>query len=372
LKKILKTNRMNLRSPMFPRSMEGRNMDVQVIRVDRPDAINLQALSQEFVDLLASGREGLSRVPEARMQNHILRGLLSKQIYANMFFSAWKQAGGVYADANNVLNVSSYDRYQGKFVEENATVYMRRVETGIRNMVDVVAERQKLAQNLPPGICRYWGTNDVADAHSQVDLFEIDSMNDANDVPMSIERVALIQAKSPGVNATPRDIASSEDAHQKFIESIGDYRREEDTRVRRIADRLLPLNALGLPPLHEDFFDLVLRPNTQVVDIANHAGAMSHADQLILSALCARTERMREYAQIFDIPEQGLLNAETLSRAYLGQNPLTVERARQAGIESGPRIFSTTRFESLFMSGKTVVNTRVLNAGQGRLLTDLP
>ena len=361
---------MNLRSPMFPR--EGRNTDVQVIRVDRPDAISLKTLSEEFVNLLASGREGLLRLPEAAMQNHMLRGLLSAQIHANSFFPALKRAGGAYADTKNITRVRSYDRYTGKFEELHVTIYMNRVESGVRNMVNIITARQALAQNLLQGTCRYWGTNDMADASSQVDLFEFDSLNDANGVPMRVDRVALIQAKSPGVNVAPKDISNGEAAHQKFVESISDYQGEENARIRRIADRLLPLNAGGLPPLHEDFFDLLLRPNTQVAHVANHAGVMTRADQLILSALCARTERMREYAQIFDIPEQGLVNAEALSRAYLEQNPLTVERARQAGIENGPRIFSATRFESLFMSGKTVVNTRVLNAGQGRLLTDLP
>ncbi len=347
-------------------------MDAPVVRVDRRDAINLQALSEEFVNLLASGREGLLRLPEARMQNHMLRGLLSGQIHANTFFPAWKRAGTQYADTKNIVDVKAYDRYTGKFEVLHVSIYMNRVESGVRNMVDVVAARRALAQNLPPGICRYWGTNDMADASSQIDLFEIESMNDANDAPTSIERVALIQAKSPGVNPTPQNIGSSETAHQEFIESIGDYQREENARVRRIADRLLPLNAQGLPPLHEDFFDLVLRPGTLVANIVNHANAMTPVERMTLSALCARPQMQGQYAQIFGISPQGILDAEALSRAYHAHDPLTVERARQAGIESGPRIFSATRFESLFMSGITVVNTRVLNAGQGRLLTDLP
>ncbi len=338
--------------------------------IEKGVGITSAVAAKTFVDTLLKHQMGMPRTPEAKLQNQILRDIISRSIvHPRTFFQNWKIAAGEDPSLKGDPEVTVYDRYLKRNIKMHVSLLINRVESGILNMLAVVNERKLLAKSLPAGTEVYLGTNDELDALSQIDLVEIHYKKST--VP-TIDKVLLIQAKSPFVNGSATMIPDAVAAHQLFVDRLGVYSDEMARRLKESKEFLLAHTTPELPaPGHANFVYDLFEPTTTVQSVQKYLSGLSPYDQAVLLAFLSVPDHINAFAELLSLSSVEIAGALNLANATVASYPIDIQAWRSFNPAwVNERVFmETTNFESLFMSGVIVDNQTPLSVSNTKTLT---
>lgn len=213
--------------------------EMSVRDVKGGEVVDLDQVVRDFLTIASRERAGELRLPEAALQNRLLRGLVNGSIAPDALSKRFARAFGAAAAERGLPMLPDFRFQQGKLVKkeikpvEYADIFARgalAVFADVKRLQDGFENDRRQAR-LPATFRQMLGTHDRLDAEQGIDLVEV--IYDIAKKKDAVQVVRFIQSKSAAVSE--RDAAFIRSIHQRYADKLATAQEALPAHGERLA-----------------------------------------------------------------------------------------------------------------------------------------